>query len=305
MDEAIAILRECAGALGADGAWQSGWDELVVHALHDGDEIEPWETVMTIEGDYSLFCHLETVYLGTLSRRTLIARNVREVVRRGARQADPLLPGAPRPPPRADGRRLRRAHRRRDRRLDRRAGLVVGRARDGHGAARPDRGLRRRHRAGRAALRRDARRRDGHRRARRLRQRLRAARPSPSRARSGRGCGACGSTRRRRWSTARCRRRWAASTRAASTRSSCGTCARRSTARASRRVRIVVSGGFNVGQDRVVRGRRGAGRRLRRRLGADPRRERLHGRRGRARRPAGRQGGRAATCRTRASSAST
>jgi nicotinate phosphoribosyltransferase len=36
--------------------------------------------VMTIEGDYSLFCHLETVYLGALARRTLISRNVREVV---------------------------------------------------------------------------------------------------------------------------------------------------------------------------------------------------------------------------------
>ncbi len=51
-----------------------------MHALFDGDEIEPWETVMTIEGDYSLFCHLETVYLGVLARRTLISRNVREVV---------------------------------------------------------------------------------------------------------------------------------------------------------------------------------------------------------------------------------
>ena len=35
---------------------------------------------MTIEGDYSLFAHLETVYLGTMARRTLIMRNVREVV---------------------------------------------------------------------------------------------------------------------------------------------------------------------------------------------------------------------------------
>ena len=37
-----------------------------------GDEIEPWETVLTIEGDYSLFAHLETLYLGVLARRTLI-----------------------------------------------------------------------------------------------------------------------------------------------------------------------------------------------------------------------------------------
>ena len=62
MDEAIAILELCS----------HGWEELTVHALHDGDRIEPWETVMTIEGDYTLFAHLETVYLGTLARRTLI-----------------------------------------------------------------------------------------------------------------------------------------------------------------------------------------------------------------------------------------
>jgi nicotinate phosphoribosyltransferase len=74
IDEAIAILKQCAGR---DG---SGWDALEVHALHEGDEIAPWETVMTIEGDYSLFAHLETVYLGSLARRTLIMRNVQEVV---------------------------------------------------------------------------------------------------------------------------------------------------------------------------------------------------------------------------------
>ena len=35
---------------------------------------------MTIEGDYSLFAHLETVYLGCLARRSLVMRNVAEVV---------------------------------------------------------------------------------------------------------------------------------------------------------------------------------------------------------------------------------
>ena len=40
----------------------------------------PHEVVMTIEGDYSLFAHLETVYLGSLARRSLIMRNVRAVV---------------------------------------------------------------------------------------------------------------------------------------------------------------------------------------------------------------------------------
>jgi nicotinate phosphoribosyltransferase len=80
MDEAIAILRECSGHEGPDGAWVPGWDELEVHALFDGDEIAPWETTMTIEGDYSLFCHLETTYTGSLARRTLISTNVRRVV---------------------------------------------------------------------------------------------------------------------------------------------------------------------------------------------------------------------------------
>ena len=80
VDEAIAILRECAGLVRDDGAWESGWEDLAVHALYDGDEIEPWESVMTIEGDYAYFCHLETVYLGSLARRSLVATNVREVV---------------------------------------------------------------------------------------------------------------------------------------------------------------------------------------------------------------------------------
>jgi nicotinate phosphoribosyltransferase len=80
IDEAIAVLKECAGAHGPDGDWIPGWEELDVRALHEGDDIAPWETVMTIEGDYMLFAHLETVYLGCLARRSLIMRNVREVV---------------------------------------------------------------------------------------------------------------------------------------------------------------------------------------------------------------------------------
>jgi nicotinate phosphoribosyltransferase len=80
VDEAIAVLRECSGDRKADGNWVSGWDELEVRALYEGDRMDPYETVMTIEGDYSLFAHLETVYLGCLARRSLIMRNVTEVV---------------------------------------------------------------------------------------------------------------------------------------------------------------------------------------------------------------------------------
>jgi nicotinate phosphoribosyltransferase len=71
MDEAIAILKLAA----------HDWDALTVHALYDGDPISPYETVMTIEGDYTLFAHLETLYLGVLARRTLVTTNVVEVLR--------------------------------------------------------------------------------------------------------------------------------------------------------------------------------------------------------------------------------
>jgi nicotinate phosphoribosyltransferase len=79
MDEAIAVLKLCS----------HDWDALTVHALYDGDEIEPWESVMTIEGDYTLFAHLETVYLGVLARRTLVSTNVRRVVE--AANGKPIL----------------------------------------------------------------------------------------------------------------------------------------------------------------------------------------------------------------------
>jgi nicotinate phosphoribosyltransferase len=80
VDEAIAVLKLCSGHQGPDGRWVPGWEELEVRALHEGDRIAPQETVMTIEGDYSLFAHLETVYLGCMARRSLIMRNVAEVV---------------------------------------------------------------------------------------------------------------------------------------------------------------------------------------------------------------------------------
>jgi nicotinate phosphoribosyltransferase len=80
IDEAIAVVKQCSGRAGPGGEWIDGWPELEVEALHEGDEIGPHETVLTIAGDYSLFAHLETVYLGCLARRSLVMRNVREVV---------------------------------------------------------------------------------------------------------------------------------------------------------------------------------------------------------------------------------
>ena len=92
IDEAIAVLRLCAGEATADGAWRDGWPQLEVRALHEGDDIAPYESVMTIEGDYALFAHLETVYLGCLARRSLVMANVRDVVRAAGGKAVLFFP---------------------------------------------------------------------------------------------------------------------------------------------------------------------------------------------------------------------
>lgn len=70
LDEAIAVIKLCSLPSRS----------IKIYALHDGEDIGPWEPVMHITGDYAAFCHLETVYLGIISRRTSVATAVRKVV---------------------------------------------------------------------------------------------------------------------------------------------------------------------------------------------------------------------------------
>ena len=67
IDEAIAMLKLCT----------EDFSSLDVHALYEGDSIEEWDTVLLIEGDYTMFAHLETLIVGTLARRTRVCTNVR------------------------------------------------------------------------------------------------------------------------------------------------------------------------------------------------------------------------------------
>jgi nicotinate phosphoribosyltransferase len=71
VDEAVAVLKLC-----SDNS-----ERLKINALYDGDRISEGETVLTVEGDYSSFAHLETVYLGALARGTSIATAVSETVK--------------------------------------------------------------------------------------------------------------------------------------------------------------------------------------------------------------------------------
>lgn len=70
VDEAIAVLRTCAERP----------QDLVINALRDGDAMDLEDTVVLIEGDYSTFAHLETIYLGALARSSAVATAVRRVV---------------------------------------------------------------------------------------------------------------------------------------------------------------------------------------------------------------------------------
>jgi nicotinate phosphoribosyltransferase len=70
IDESIAILK----------SGVEEWSSLTVNALYEGDLLDAWDTVMTIEGEYAAFAHLETLYLGVLGHRTRVCTNVRELV---------------------------------------------------------------------------------------------------------------------------------------------------------------------------------------------------------------------------------
>ena len=69
----------------AEAAFDHHWlpaapGRLRVSALRDGDRVDAWEPVIELTGPYRLVAHLESVYLGALARRTLVASNVRQVV---------------------------------------------------------------------------------------------------------------------------------------------------------------------------------------------------------------------------------
>ena len=68
LKEVVLILKECCDSP----------EFLSIRAIPEGTWFRPWDTVMTIEGPYRSFAHLETVYLGILARRTGVATAVRK-----------------------------------------------------------------------------------------------------------------------------------------------------------------------------------------------------------------------------------
>ena len=70
VDEAVAVLKLCA----------DDWSALTVHALMEGDRADAGDTVLTVEGPYESFAHLETYCVGVLARRSAIATTMRTIV---------------------------------------------------------------------------------------------------------------------------------------------------------------------------------------------------------------------------------
>ena len=79
IDEAIALLKLCA----------DDWSALTVNALYEGDFYDDWDTVLTVEGPYEAFAHLETLCLGALRRRTKICTNAKLIT--NAARAKPVI----------------------------------------------------------------------------------------------------------------------------------------------------------------------------------------------------------------------
>ena len=69
IDEVIAVLKLCA----------DDWNNLIVQALYEGDRFEVGDAVLTIEGAYHDFVHLESACIGLLTRRTGICTSARRL----------------------------------------------------------------------------------------------------------------------------------------------------------------------------------------------------------------------------------
>ncbi len=78
--EVLELLKIATGYFKKD-KWIDKFKELEVRHLKDGDNISAFESVIHINGPYLYFSHLESIYLGILARRTLVATNCKKAVK--------------------------------------------------------------------------------------------------------------------------------------------------------------------------------------------------------------------------------
>jgi nicotinate phosphoribosyltransferase len=79
VDEILELFKIGTGYF-HNNKWINKYKTLSIEHLNDGDQIAPYEPVMHITGPYVYFAHLESLYLGILARRTLVATNSHKVM---------------------------------------------------------------------------------------------------------------------------------------------------------------------------------------------------------------------------------
>ncbi|HZD38173.1 MAG TPA: quinolinate phosphoribosyl transferase [Actinomycetes bacterium] len=84
-----AVRAQVEAEVGFDRLWHPAAGDLRVRALRDGERVDAWQPVIEITAPYRLVAHLESVYLGVLARRSLVATNVARVV--SAARGKPVL----------------------------------------------------------------------------------------------------------------------------------------------------------------------------------------------------------------------
>jgi nicotinate phosphoribosyltransferase len=75
-----AVRAQVEAEVAFDRLWRPAEAEVRVRALRDGARVAAWQPVVEITAPYRLVAHLESVYLGVLARRSLVATNVAQVV---------------------------------------------------------------------------------------------------------------------------------------------------------------------------------------------------------------------------------
>src|SRR6266545_886483 len=75
-----AVRAQVEAEVAFDRLWRPASGEVRVRALRDGERTQAWDPVVEITAPYRLIAHLESVYLGVLARRSLVATNVAQVV---------------------------------------------------------------------------------------------------------------------------------------------------------------------------------------------------------------------------------
>jgi nicotinate phosphoribosyltransferase len=75
-----AVRAQVEAEVAFDRLWRPASGEVRVRALRDGERTQAWDPVVEIAAPYRLIAHLESVYLGVLARRSLVATNVAQVV---------------------------------------------------------------------------------------------------------------------------------------------------------------------------------------------------------------------------------